>query len=193
MLLFPSSQHSRVSLASFITRVVVPATMLLPLTAQAWWWKQPNYGFRIEGEAQNAAYQAGQSARIDGKVTYKHAHSHGNKPIPSSVWNDTEIQFWFPDKITNVSSQVTFDPRRGDFRFNTPALDPAKANQLIVTIGKARPQWVRDLQKVQAKLDRRVLHLNHRIAQLTGRLPATLLTEIIALRCLLYTSDAADE
>jgi len=143
-----------------IEALAITSIFILSGPAIAWWDSAPNHGIFIDVNSNQEKYNDGDTASISGDFKWLDAHNDNQSPLPKGILDKLEIRAYFPDLITEVP--LTFS-KKNKFSFSTPAMSESDANVFTVVVSRKMPNESRNLQKVEAKLNKRIVMLNRLI------------------------------
>lgn len=166
------------------------------LSAYAKEWSVPDHGFTIAIETpQGIPQRSGSMAKITGKINLIGARLKGQGSGKGNATDDfhwkpnthqkekdatdlldlmkkdgVEIKAYFPDFTKEITNNVVVRAQGNHlaFDFDTPHLNRNDPNAFILQVVHHSPAFG-SLQKIQAKIERRVFELNRRAAKLAGK------------------------
>ena len=137
--------------------------------ASADFWTPPTQSYQITAQTPaGVAQTSGQSAQITGLIQAVGGTPCSGKTVLDSFSKSSiQIRAFFPDATHEVTSSLGIATASDavHFTYATPNLVATDANVLTVQVSHLSPETL-ELMKVQAKLNRRALDLEQRIASL---------------------------
>ncbi len=112
-----------------------------------------------------AAFKEGQTTSFTGRICASRYHPVRKKMRCYKIKDKKlSIRAYFPDATTEVTNQVEIvnDGNEIKYKFNSPQLLIGEVNSFKLTVGK-KNQKIDRLQRTQAKLNKRIIHLEKKI------------------------------
>ncbi|WP_412470135.1 MULTISPECIES: PKD domain-containing protein [unclassified Halobacteriovorax] len=122
-------------------------------------------------QASHVKYDSGETAQLNGSICVSKYSSIFNKlKCRATLQGNVSIRAYFPDAMTEVTDQLAVKKKGQEYQwsFNTPELISGNENTLHILVAKEDPK-IKKYERLQAKLNKRIVLLEKRIQQRNKR------------------------